>query len=237
MNVVILQPSYIPWRGYFHQIAKSDLFIFYDDVQYDKRGWRNRNRIKTASGPTWLSIPVFNKGVQTEHLAINGIQIVWDRPWNREHWNSIQLAYRKTPHFSQVADVLEPFYNSKPDLLADFTIEQTIALARQLGINHTRFMRSSEIEGVEGAKTDRLISILKKVGATHYISGPSAQDYIESEKFAAAGISLEFMVYDYPEYPQLYPPFEPQVSVIDLMCMTGPDSLKYILSPGEALPQ
>jgi hypothetical protein len=235
MRVVILQPSYIPWRGFFHQIAKSDLFIFYDDVQYDKRGWRNRNRIKTAQGPAWLSIPVFNKGAQTEHLPISTIQIVWDRPWNREHWNSIQLAYRKAPYFEQMAGVLEPFYSSKPDFLADFTISLTIALARHLGITHTRFMRSSEMEGVEGTKTDRLLSILKKVGATHYISGPSARDYIEKEKFQQAGISLEFLVYDYPEYPQLYPPFEPQVSIIDLMSMTGPDALKYILSEGETL--
>jgi hypothetical protein len=236
MKVVILQPSYIPWRGYFHQIAKSDLFVFYDDVQYDKRGWRNRNKIKTSAGPTWLSIPVFNKGAQTDHLPINTIQIVWDRPWNREHWNSIQMAYRKAPYFEQVADVLEPFYASKPDMLADFTIGQTVALTRLLGIEHTQFMRSSEIEGVEGAKTDRLLSILKKVGATHYISGPSARDYIENEKFEQAGISLEFMEYDYPEYPQLYPPYEPQVSIIDLIAMTGPDALKYILSEGESLP-
>lgn len=237
MKVVILQPSYIPWRGFFHQIAKSDLFIFYDDVQYDKRGWRNRNRIKTSQGPAWLSIPVFNKGAQTEHLPINSIRIVWDRPWAREHWAAIQLAYRKAPFFKQTAEILEPYYAGKADFLADFTIAQTITLARHVGIHHTRFMRSSEIEGVEGVKTDRLLSILKKVGATHYISGPSARDYIEKEKFDQANISLEFMVYDYREYPQLYPPFDPQVSIIDLMFMTGPDALDYVLSPGEVLPQ
>jgi hypothetical protein len=236
MKVVILQPSYIPWRGYFHQIAKCDLFIFYDDVQYDKRGWRNRNRIKTAQGPAWLSIPVFNKGAQTEGLAIKDVQIVWDRPWIREHWATIQLAYRKAPHYEQTAEILKPFYTGKPDLLADFSISQTITLARYLGIEHTRFMRSSEIEGVEGAKTDRLLSILRKVGAVHYISGPSAKDYIEKEKFDQAGVSLEFMEYDYPEYPQLYPPFEPQVSIIDLMFMTGPQALDYVLSSDEVMP-
>lgn len=237
MNCVILQPSYIPWRGYFHQIAKSDLFVFFDDVQYDKRGWRNRNKIKTAAGSSWLSIPVFNKGAQTDHLPINHIEVCWDRPWNREHWNSIKLAYRKAPFFEQTAAVLEPFYASTPNMLADFTIEQTIALARHLGIKNTRYMRSSEIEGVTGTKTDRLIDILKKVNATHYISGPSARDYIEKEKFEEAGISLEFMVYDYPEYPQFYPPFEAQVSIIDLMFMTGPDAIHYILSENEKLPE
>ncbi len=228
MNVVILQPSYIPWRGYFDQINRSDLFVFYDDVQYDKRGWRNRNRIKTSTGPIWLSIPVFNRGAQTEHININAIKIVWDRPWNQEHWNSIRLAYSKAPFFSKYAGMVEEFYSRKPEMLADFTIDTTIQLARELGINHTQFMRSSEIQGVEGAKTDRLVSILKKVGATHYISGPSARDYIENEKFEEAGITLEYMEYDYPEYPQLYPPFDTQVSILDTLFMLGGDALKSL---------
>jgi hypothetical protein len=222
---VILQPSYIPWRGYFDQISKADLFIFYDDVQYDKRGWRNRNRIKTSTGPIWLSIPVFNRGAQTEHIPITDIRIVWDRPWNQEHWNSIRLAYRKAPFFSQYAGIIEEFYTQKPEMLADFTIETTIILAETIGIEKTRFMRSSQIVGVEGTKTDRLISILEKVDATHYISGPSARDYIENEKFADAGISLEFMEYDYPEYAQLYPPFDSQVSMIDTLFMMGKEAI------------
>jgi hypothetical protein len=228
LKVVILQPSYIPWRGFYDQVNTADLFVFYDDVQYDKRGWRNRNRIKTSTGPIWLSIPVFNRGAQTEHIAINDIKIVWDRPWNHEHWNSIKMAYSKAPFFSQYAGLVEEFYSRKPEMLADFTIETTISLARAIGIDHTRFMRSSEIEGVEGAKTDRLISILKKVGATQYYSGPSAKDYIENDKFADAGIKLDYMKYDYPEYPQLYPPFDPQVSILDTLFMMGPDTIKTI---------
>ena len=228
MNVVILQPSYIPWRGYFDQILKADLFVFYDDVQYDKRGWRNRNRIKTSTGPIWLSIPVFNRGAQTEQIPIHDIRIVWDRPWNQEHWNSIRMAYSKAPYFSQFAGLIEEFYTKKPEMLADFTIETTITLARTIGIDQTRFLRSSQIDGVEGTKTDRLISILKKVNATHYISGPSAKDYIENEKFEDAGISLEYIQYDYAEYPQLHPPFDPQISIIDALFMMGKDTLSTI---------
>ncbi len=227
MNCVILQPSYIPWRGYFHQIAKSDVFVFYDDVQFDKRGWRNRNQIKTPQGKQWLTIPVYSKGTQTEHISICQIKIVWDSPWNMAHWKAIQMAYSKAPYFNTYAPMLEEIYNQHPENLADFTIETTIALARALGINNTKFIRSSELN-TSGQKTDHLIQVLKAVGATHYISGPSAQDYIEDEKFNQAGITLEYMVYNYPEYTQLYPPFEPQVSILDLLFMTGPDAIKYI---------
>jgi len=225
---VILQPSYIPWRGYFDQILKADLFVFYDDVQYDKRGWRNRNRIKTSTGPIWLSIPVFNRGAQTEQIPIHDIRIVWDRPWNQEHWNSIRMAYSKAPYFSQFAGLIEEFYTKKPEMLADFTIETTITLARTIGIDQTRFLRSSQIDGVEGTKTDRLISILKKVNATHYISGPSAKDYIENEKVEDAGITLEYIQYDYAEYPQLHPPFDPKISILDTLFMMGKDTLSTI---------
>jgi hypothetical protein len=228
MKCVILQPSYIPWRGFFHQIAKADVFIFYDDVQYDTRGWRNRNRFKTPQGSRWLTIPVHSSGAQVEHTPINQISISWERPWNQEHIKALQHSYTKAPFFKQFFPILEEIYSRHDVLLSDFTIYSTIALARTLGISHTRFSHSSELN-VSGFKTDRLIEILKKVGATHYISGPSAKDYIEEDKFKEAGISLEYMNYNYPEYPQLYPPFDPQVSILDLLFMTGSDAIKFIL--------
>jgi hypothetical protein len=232
MNIVILQPSYIPWRGYFHQIYKADTFVFYDDVQYDKHGWRNRNQIKTSQGKQWLTIPVHSKGV-TEGLPINRVRIDWSKPWASAHWKAITFAYGRAPFFKQYASLLEPFYARRDEFIADFTINLTVALARALGITHTRFLRSSEMTGVTGQKTGRLIQILQLLGATHYISGPSARDYIEKEKFDAAGITLEYIVYDYPEYPQLYPPFEPQVSALDLLFMTGDRAPDYIVRPEE----
>ena len=228
MNVVILQPSYIPWRGYFDQINRADLFVFYDDVQYDKRGWRNRNQIKTPRGKQWLTIPVFSRGSQTENIPINQIRIVWDNPWNQDHLKSFHHSYAKAPNFERYIPLLDELYNRHDEFLADFTIESTIVLARELGITHTRFMRSSEISGVTGQKTDRLIEILQAVGAKHYISGPSARDYIEIEKFDAAGISLEYMEYNYPEYAQLHPPYDPYVSILDLLFMTGSEAPHYI---------
>jgi len=228
VKCVILQPSYIPWRGVFDQINRSDLFVFYDDVQYDKRGWRNRNQIKTPKGKQWLTIPVYSKGAQTENIPINQIKMVWDSSWNQDHWKAIQHAYARAPFFSPYASLLGPFYQRHDEFLADFTIDLTIAIARELGITHTHFMRSSEISGVDSQKTDRLIQVLQAVGADHYISGPSAKDYIENDKFDEAGITLEYMEYDYPEYPQLYPPYDGFVSIIDLLFMTGPDAGKYI---------
>jgi hypothetical protein len=226
MNVVILQPSYIPWRGYFDQIRKADLFIFYDDVQYDKHGWRNRNQIKTSQGKQWLTIPVHSRGAQVEKIPINQIRIVQELPWHVGHLKALQYAYSKAPYFERYLPLLEQFYNRRDEFLADLTIDFTIALARELGIQHTRFERSSAL-GAEGQKTDRLIQIMQKVGATHYISGPSAKDYIEPEKFAEAGITLEYIRYDYPEYLQLYPPYDPFVSILDLLFMTGPEAIKY----------
>jgi hypothetical protein len=228
VNVVILQPSYIPWRGYFDQIRRADLFIFYDDVQYDKHGWRNRNQIKTAQGKQWLTIPVHSKGV-TGGTHIKDVKIDWSKPWAKNHLKSLTVSYTRAPYFKRYLPLLESFYERRDECLADFTIETTVILARELGNTHTRFLRSSEIHGIDGQKTDRLIQILRSVGATHYISGPSAREYIEPVKFDAAGITLEYMEYDYPEYPQLYPPFDAYVSVLDLLFMKGVDASTYII--------
>jgi hypothetical protein len=226
MIAVILQPSYIPWRGYFDQIRRADLFIFYDDVQYDKHGWRNRNQIKTAQGKQWLTIPVHSSGV-TQGVPIKAVKIDQSKPWAKNHLKALTISYSKAPCFKQYLPLLESFYERRDEFIADFTVEITIKLARELGNSHTRFLRSSELDGITGEKTDRLIQILKRVGATHYISGPSAQDYIETEKFVAADITLEYIRYDYPEYPQLYPPYDPFVSVLDLLFMLGSDSAAY----------
>jgi len=227
MKCVINQPNYIPWRGYFDQIQKADVFVFYDDVQYDKHGWRNRNRIKTANGPIWLTIPVKKKGAVKNHTAINEIFIDWKCDWFRKHWKTIEQAYGKAPFFDVYASRVKETYEQRYDKLADLTIELTVFIAGILGISGTKFVRSSSLNAT-GKKTDRLLEILRQLGAGHYISGPAAKDYLNKDKLAAAGISTEYMVYDYPVYSQLYPPYDPQVSVLDLLFMKGPESAKYI---------
>jgi len=227
LKVVILQPSYIPWRGYFDQVRKADVFVFYDCVQYDDRGWRNRNKVKTAQGEQWLTVPVNSKGCQTLKTPIVDIPIVWDTAWPEKHLKTLQLNYGKAPFFRENRLFLDEIYGRHDEKLADFTCATTELIARKLGIDHTNFLRSSQLPA-EGSKTDRLLSILVHLGATHYISGPSARDYIERDKFDAAGISLEFMTYDYPEYPQINGAFAPQVSVLDLLFNAGPEARNFI---------
>lgn len=229
MNCVILQPSYIPWRGYFHQIWKADCFIFFDDVQYDTRGWRNRNQIKTPQGVKWLTIPVYNKGAQIEGTLVKDVRICPDTRWQDKHRRALEQSYSKAPFFSAYMPRLERFYKARWEFLSDLTIEMTMALASELGIQHKQFLRSSTLQ-VGGKKTDRLLNVLKAVGATHYISGPSARSYMEEKKLRDAGISLEYMSYDYPDYPQLYPPYVGEVSVLDLLFMKGPAAMQFILT-------
>ena len=220
---MILQPSYIPWRGFFQQIDAADLFVFFDDVQYDRRGWRNRNRIKTANGTTWLTIPVLNKGSRRDATPINEIAINWDEQWPKKHWRAIELAYSKAPFFDEYAPHIAPLYERHDELLSDFTIASTELLSNVLGIADTRFIRSSSL-GAEGAKSERLLDILAKVNADHYISGPSASDYIDEARFTAQGVSLEYVSYDHEPYEQLHPPYEAAVSILDLIFMQGPNA-------------
>jgi hypothetical protein len=230
---VILQPSYIPWRGFFDLIHRADVFVFYDDVQYDKHGWRNRNRVKTAQGTKWLTIPVLSRGNVSEGLALKDARIAWTDDWAKKHASTIRQSYAKAPFFADYAPLVDSFYaaEKRPELLCDFTIETTIALARALGITGTRFLRSSEL-GIHGTKTERLVSIVKHVGADHYLSGPSAKDYIDAALFRDAGVGLEYITYDYPEYEQLHPPYDPQVTILDLLFMKGPDAPSFIWQAG-----
>ena len=226
MRCAILQPSYIPWRGYFDIIRRVDLFVFYDDVQYDRRGWRNRNIVKSAQGPLWLTIPVKARNNQLAHTPINAIETDGDA-WAARHLATLRHLYARAPHFKEQLPWLEEAYANPPRLLADFTIGLTIDLSRRLGID-TPFVRSSTL-GVDGTKTERLINVLRNVGATHYLSGPSARAYMDEPLMEEQGITLEWMSYDYPEYPQLYPPYDPRLSILDLLFMTGSSASSYLL--------
>ena len=219
---VLLQPCYIPWRGYFDQIRRADVFVHYDDVQYDKNGWRNRNRLKGPNGSFWVTIPVsLPHGNRATHLA--EARIDSSQRWQAKHWRSIKSCYQRASHFADVAAWLQPWYHRTPDRLIDFTIPLVEECARRLGLSDTEFLRSSSL-AVEGERSERIAAICRAVGATHYLSGPSARAYIDEDLLGRAGITVEYMVYDYPPYPQLHGGFDRQVSILDTLFVLGTEN-------------
>ena len=227
MRCVILQPSFLPWRGYFDLIRRADVFVFYDDVQYDKHGWRNRNRIKTSQGPRWITVPVLSKGACRDGLPVGQVRISYQRDWRRWHLRTLRQAYARAPHLKSALALVQRAYERTPQRLAELTVPLTVELASALGLGETTFVRSSEL-GLAGQRTERLVRICQHLGADRYMSGPAAQAYIQPELFADAGIALEYIRYEYAEYPQLHPPYDPRVSVLDLLMMVGPRAASYL---------
>ncbi len=223
-KVGVIQSNYIPWKGYFDIIRDVDLFIFYDDVQYTKNSWRNRNKIKTSQGVCWLTIPVGSR----EDRLICDVQFA-DENWAKTHWTTLKQAYSKSPFFKRYQSFFEHVYlESKWTNLSDLNQFLIKTIAREfLGIE-TQFMDSREVHA-EGEKLDRLIDLLSKVGATLYVSGPTAQAYIDDRRFVEAGIELVYKDYSgYPEYSQQFPPFEHAVSIVDVLFNCGPDASHYV---------
>ncbi len=227
MKCVILQPSYIPWRGYFHQVKEADTFVFYDDVAFDARGWRNRNRIRGPNGTFWLTVPIRSKGLRSKALRINQVEIDWGQNWSQKHLKSLSASYGRAPFYEQYRELLERMYGRRDSLLVDFIIDYTTAIARELGVVDTEFVRSSSMS-VSGGRSSRLLEILKRVDADHYITGPSAKSYLDEDLFREAGIEVEYFRYDYPDYPQPFDGFDPHVSILDLLFMTGAEAPSYI---------
>ncbi|WP_267226283.1 WbqC family protein [Dyella silvae] len=224
MRVAAIQSSYIPWKGYFDIIHDVDAFIFYDDLQYTKRDWRSRNSIKTPSGLQWLTIPV---GGSTDRLICD--VAIEDSSWQQNHWTRLKHSYGRAPYFSYYAPLLEEVYLAQRwSNLSVLNQQVTMRIARECLNITTRFLDSREFEA-QGRKLDRLVDLVVKAGASHYISGPSARSYIDMAPFDAAGITVEFKDYgNYPEYEQLHPPFSHQVSVLDLLFHVGPNAPWYI---------
>ena len=227
-KVAILQSNYIPWKGYFDIIGSVDEFIFYDEMQYTKNDWRNRNKIKSPQGAQWISIPIITKGHLTNGLKIIDAKVV-NGKWAISHWNTIKQFYKKSPYFKQYADLFEKLYKDceQEELLCKINYKFIFAIIKILGIK-TKISFSQDYGLIEG-KTERLVDLVQKAGGTEYISGPAAKDYINEELFKKAGIKLTWMDYSgYPEYPQLYPPFEHGVSILDLIFNCGDHSPDYM---------
>jgi hypothetical protein len=225
-KIAIVQSCYIPWKGYFDLIAQADEFIFLDDAQYTRRDWRNRNRIKSAHGTMWLTIPVETKG---QYLApiqeING----QGQRWSDKHWNSIRHAYSKAPAFKEHGPWIESLYRNVSDInLSRINHRFTQEICNFLGIS-TPLRWSTDFGENILTGTDRLIELCRRSKAEEYLSGPSAVAYLEEQKFQEAGIGLTYVDYEgYPEYPQLHPPFDHKVSILDLILCVGSDAPKYM---------
>ena len=227
-RIAIVQSNYIPWKGYFDLIASVDEFILYDDVQYTRRDWRNRNLIKTPTGLTWLTVPVDVKGKYDQTIREARIA----GRWADKHWTTLTHNYGRAACFAEIAALLEPLYLDRDyDLLSDLNETFIAAICGYLGIG-TRLSRSSGYE-LAGDKSERLASLCEQAGASVYISGPAAKTYLDETLFSDRGIAVEWFDYsDYPAYPQLWGAFEHGVSVLDLMFNCGADSTRYMRFAG-----
>ncbi len=219
-TVAIVQSNYIPWRGYFDLIASVDEFVLYDDAQFTKRDWRNRNKIKTVNGPMWLTVPVDTKGKFLQ--KIKDTRII-DPAWGQQHWKSLQTCYSKAGFFSEVRDLLEPIYRArKYDFLSELNRDLTLVILDYLKAE-TRVSSSMDYLLTREDPTEKLIELCRQTGATTYVSGPAAQDYLKEDLFQQHGIAVRYFAYpEYHPYRQLYPPFIPGMSVLDLLFNEGP---------------
>ena len=224
-KIAILQSNYIPWKGYFDMIAAVDEFILYDDMQYTRRDWRNRNQIKTPQGVQWLTVPVLVKGKY--HQSIRETEID-GTSWAVDHWKALTQNYRRAAHFSEVAAWLEPLYlRERHTHLTSLNRRFIGAICGYLGIT-TKITNSWDYVLRDG-RTERLAGLCAQAGASEYISGPAARDYIDPKVFEDDGIKLTWFDYDgYPEYPQLWGAFTHGVTILDLLFNCGKDSRRYM---------
>ena len=228
MRAGIIQPNYLPWRGYFDFIDDVDIFIFLDTVQYTKGDWRNRNRIKTPAGVKWLTVPV-QYSFSSENNRITDIAIDYSSDWVASHMGSLKAAYSDAPYFNEYAGIVFEILMAQIPGIGDLDKRLCAVIAEMLGIK-TIILSASDIEVSRNGKTQYLVDLLKHVGADVYLSGSSADEYLDKDLFLESGISLEYKSYNYSPYPQLHGPYAPDLSIVDLLFNCGPDARKQLKS-------
>lgn len=224
MIIAAHQPQYIPWIGYFHKIAHSDAFVYLDNVQYKKREFQNRNKIRTKDGWMWLTVPVVTKGRYYQGLF--EVEIDDGFSWRNDHWKGIELNYRKARHFAEHKDFFNNVYSNKWEKLVDLNARIIDYLLGAFQIKLPIYY-GSKLD-IPGTKTDRIIQICKKLNADTYLSGQGARRYLEEGKFEKAGIKLVWQDFVHPEYPQAYEGFQPYMSVIDLLFNCGSEGARIL---------
>jgi hypothetical protein len=224
-SVAIVQSNYVPWKGYFDLIRSVDEFILYDEVQYTRRDWRNRNRFKSPNGVRWLTIPVHVKGRYTQRIDET---LVSDPAWGARHWSSLRNWYGPAPYFGNFRETFERAYLDNSDEHLTHINRRLLELVASLLGIPTPLTSSADYKS-QGVKSERLLSLCQSAGATTYVSGPAAKAYLDVSLFAEAGVSVRWMEYGhYREYPQLYPPFEHHVSILDLLFNVGTEAASYL---------
>ena len=230
-RAVVLQPGFLPWLGFFELMFKCDVFIFLDDVQYTKRDWRSRNKIKTSNGPEWLTLPVITKGRFTQ--LIKETELDNNQNWAKQHLNTMKMNYSRALYFDALFPEIEGIYNRSWTLIYDIDIALIKLLMKELGLKR-RLLRSSELNGsIKESAKNKVIKICKAVGATHFYNGAAGRDIYDFETFEKNNIVLEFQNYRHPEYQQLWGDFVPYLSTIDLLFNHGPESLDILLNRTE----
>ncbi len=226
-----MQPTYLPWMGYFDLMDQADIFVFLDSVQFDKRSWQQRNRIKSPRGELMLTVPVLTKGRFSQRIC--DVEIDASAHFYKEHFKSIKLNYAKAKHFQEYSQKLEEVFERRHELLADMTIEIILWLKNELGIK-TEFIRSSTLD-VNDAKAGLLVKICQAVGADEYLSPLKSRDYIgEGELFAKNKIKLSYHQYNHPQYTQLFGEFVSHLAAIDVLFNAGHECLSIIRSGRQA---
>jgi hypothetical protein len=224
-KVAIVQSNYIPWKGYFDMIAAVDEFILYDDMQYTRRDWRNRNQIKTPQGVQWITVPVLVKGKYEQAIRDTKID---GASWAGLHWKSIEQNYKRAKYFEEIATWLRPVYLERHyDSISELNRTLIERICGYLGIT-TQIKNSWDYELTQG-RSERLADLCLQAEGTTYVSGPAAKDYMDERVFAERGIRIDWFDYsNYREYPQLWGEFVHVVSIIDLMLNCGPESAQYM---------
>jgi hypothetical protein len=231
--VSINQPAYLPWLGYFERIAASDLHIVLDHVQFEKNSYTNRNKVRTANGWCWLSVPVQTRGRFGE-LAIDELTIDNTQRWRDKHWRTLEQSCRRAPYFAEHAAFFESVYRREWTRLADLCQAVNGYLQRAFGIRTP--IRHSRDMGINSRKDELVLDLCRSVGATRYISGALGRQYLRLDLFRKAGIEVVFQDYRHPTYPQAHGPrFEPYMAAIDLLFNCGPESLAVMTGRQECV--
>lgn len=223
MIVVGHQPEFLPYFGFFDKLSKADIFVIVDNVQYRKKYFQNRNKIKTANGWIWLTVPVITKGRFDQQ--INEVRINNSLNWEKKHLSSLEMNYKKAPYFEEYYPSIKEIYSRDWELLVDLNETLIRYLVDQLDIEIEVF-KGSDL-GITGEKTDLLIDICRKTGADKYLQGAGGKDYVEEDKFQKEGLKVLFNEFTHPEYPQLFGDFMANLSVIDLLFNVGAGSKNY----------